>query len=250
MKPASSEFFAFAALVCRDSNRQLLADSLAKLRAEAGKSPDTVLHWSKNMKDHSFRKHAVMELAGLPIRLLFVCVPKAAIVPSSHLANSTEGYYNYAARLLLERIGFFTDRRQQIERREDASAKCESKVTFARVKGFKPHVLRDYVEKLRARPDNAAWANRITKTIGVSWQSENELLQWSDVAAGAFDAAVRSDKFGRYEPTYLRALGRLIDRSEDGRIFGYGMKSLGGESYLRDLPWWTDGWWLNRSETR
>lgn len=243
MKVSSSEYFAFAAVLCRDANRPVLQEALDDLVDEAGKPSGTVLHWSKNMKDHALRTYATQILSELPVRMLFVVVPKRAIRPNTYIARSTAGYYNFAARLILERIGFFTTSRQRIEQRTDPDAVCLTKVTFARVKGFRPSVLQDYVRLLRGRQGNLAWSNGLTKKISVAGQAEAPLLQWADIAAGAFDAAVKVDRYGNHEPSYLMRLGRLIDCSGDGRILGYGIKSLGGEGYLRELPWWADGWW-------
>ncbi|MFA9432927.1 MULTISPECIES: DUF3800 domain-containing protein [unclassified Egicoccus] len=243
MKPSSSEYFAFAAVLCRDANTTVLGEALADLVREAGKPPGSVLHWSKNMKDHALRTYAAQILSGLPIRLLFVVVPKRAIQPNTHLARSTVGYYNFAARLVLERVGYFTASRQRIEQKTDPAAICRTKVTFARVKGFRPRLLQDYVGLLRTRQGNEAWSNGLTTKVAVAGQAESPLLQWADIAAGAFDAAVKLDRYGNHEPAYLMRLGRLIDCSGDGRILGYGIKSLGGEDYLQAMPWWTADWW-------
>lgn len=243
MKASSSDYFAFAAVICRDSNRDTLRTALEDLVRDAGRREGTVLHWSKNMKHHTLRRHAANQLAALPVRLIYVAVPKATVRQTSKLSTDTVAYYNYAARMLLERIGLFTADHQRAERRHNRRAECQTKVTFGRVKGFQPADLRSYVARLRRKDECRPWCDHLTEKISVLGQTEEELLQWADIAAGAFDAAVKTDRFGNHEPTYLQALGPQIRRVND-RILGYGMKSLGDDAWLRELPWWEDRWWM------
>jgi Protein of unknown function (DUF3800) len=94
-KPSSSPYFAFAAVICRDSNRQKLVDELDQLVSDLGKPTSTTLHWAQNIKYHKQRKVATQRLGQLPVRIIYVAVPKTAV--AGYLKSSTEGYYNFLA---------------------------------------------------------------------------------------------------------------------------------------------------------
>lgn len=230
-KPASSPYFAFAAVICRDTNRQMLLDELDRLVDDMGMAAGTVLHWAQNIKYHGQRKVATQRLGALPIRLIYVAVPKTSL--GGYLQSSTEGYYNYLARIVVERVALFTRSRARAEK-----VSINAKVTFGRVKGFPPSVLQDYLQKVRAWDDCAHWEAYLTKQVDVRGQAEERLLQWADIAAGAFDSAARPDRFGNHEPTYLTALASRVDRSPEGKTLGWGIKTLGSYDWLKSTPDW------------
>ncbi len=169
MKAASSEYFAFAAVICRDSNRRRLLGELDRLVADLRKPPNQVLHWSRNLKDHADRRLATARFGALPVRTIYVIVPKSSIRPGSYLASSSEAYYNYAARLLLERVGMFTRRQESRLRASGEMTRLRAKVTFGRVKGFDPTVLRDYISKLRRTTRSHSWEH-LTPQLAVDDQ--------------------------------------------------------------------------------
>lgn len=232
-KPTSSPYFAFAAVICRDSNHQVLVDALDKLVDDLGKPPGTTLHWAQNIKYHQQRKVATQRLGALPVRLIYVAVPKVSV--SGYLQSSTEGYYNYLARIMLERIALFTRGRCK-----DESQSHSAKVTFGRVKGFQPSTLREYIRKIRSRDESAFWEVYLTQQIDVRGQAEERLLQWADIAAGAFDSAVRADSYGNHEPAYLKNLASRIYRSPGGQAFGWGIKTLGTYDWITSAADWPD----------
>lgn len=230
-KPSSSPYFAFAAVICRDSNQQLLLDELVRLVQDLQKPPLTVLHWAQNIKYHQQRKIATQRLGALPIRMIYVAVPKSSL--SGYLQTSTEGYYNYLARIMVERIARFTRSRSRMENKTLAA-----KITFARVKGFPPSVLQTYLAKVRARSECTDWDPYLTQKIDVRGQAEERRLQWSDIAAGAFDSAARIDPYGNHETSYLTNLASRIDRSQNNRVLGWGIKTLGPYQWLTQIPGW------------
>lgn len=227
----SSPYFAFAAVICRDSNHGVVASALDQLVEDLGKPVGTTLHWAQNIKYHQQRKVATQRLGALPIRLIYVAVPKASL--AGYLQNSTEGYYNYLARIMVERIALFTRGRSR-----DASESLQAKVTFGRVKGFRPSTLQDYLQKVRERDDSAHWSVYLTRQVDVRGQTEERLLQWADIAAGAFDSAVRADSYGNHEPAYLSNLSSRIDRSPAGKVHGWGIKTLGNYDWITSAPEW------------
>ena len=234
MRATSSPYFAFAALLVRDDNMLQLHAGLDGLVESLRKPPGHVLHWAQNIKDHADRRLAAQTLGALPVRLQYVVVPKTSVRPGSLLAKSTEGYYNYAARLLLERIGLFTRR---IERNAGGGVEARCKVTFGQVKGFNPTVLRDYVDKVRRTSNDACW-KYLTPTINVDGQKGTRALQWADIGAGALDSAIKGNRHGMYETSYLAEIAKLIDRSPSQAVLDYGLKILGDNRMVTDLPWW------------
>lgn len=229
-KPTSSPYFAFAAVICRDSNRQVVTEALDKLIDDLDKPALTTLHWAQNTKYHQQRKVATQRLGALPVRLIYVGVPKSSI--SGYLQSSTEAYYNYLARIMIERIALFARARSREEETFNA------KITFGRVKGFAPSVLRNYIRKVRARSDSAFWEVYLTRQVDVRGQAEERLLQWADIAAGAFDSAVRADAYGNHEASYLNNLASRIHRSSSGQVFGWGIKTLGTYEWITSAPEW------------
>lgn len=236
MKPSSSTYFAFAAVVCRDQDYPQLLTRLDTLVAQLGKPAGTVLHWSTNIKDHAARRLAARSLGGLPVKALYVIVPKASLHKTSALANSTEAFYNYAARLTLERVGLLTRAAEHRRRQADANVDLRCKVTFGRVKGFDPTVLRNYIAKVRRTSTDAAWPY-LTPTIRIEDQGQSRCLQWADIAAGSLDAAIKPNRYGMHEPAYWYETERLTDR-KDGRVLDIGLKVLGDNRILTQLPWW------------
>lgn len=230
-KPASSPYFAFAAVICRDSNRQIVADALDTLVTDLSKPAGTTLHWAQNIKYHQQRKVATQRLGALPIRLIYVGVPKSSV--RGYLQSSSEGYYNYLARIMVERIALFTRGRSR-----DEQQNLSAKVTFGRVKGFPPSVLQDYIRLVRQRDESAFWEVYLTKQVDVRGQAEERLLQWADIAAGAFDSAVRADAYGNHEPAYLENLASRIDRAPTGQVLGWGIKTLGQYNWITTAPDW------------
>jgi hypothetical protein len=232
MKESSSPFFAFCAVIVRDEKLGAVTSSLDGLVAQLNKPAFHVLHWSRNIKDHTDRKLAATIMAQLPVRLIYVVAPKNAIRADSALAHSTEYYYNYLAKFVLERVGRFT---RAIARKDDRpDLKC--KVTFGQVKGFNPNVLRSYIGHLRRTTTDDSW-RYLTPNIDVAGQGTARPLQWADIGAGALDSAIKPDRHGQYEPEYWRGLVPLLDR-HNGRIMGCGLKVLGDDAWLRNLPWW------------
>lgn len=230
-KTTSSPYFAFAAVICRDSNRQLLLDELDHLVDALGKPSGTTLHWAQNIKYHQQRKVATQRLGALPLRIIYVAVPKASL--AGYLQTSTEGYYNYLARIIVERIALFTRGRSREETRS-----LTAKVTFARVRGFAPSILQTYLAKVRALDECAYWDGFLTRQVSVRGQAEERLLQWSDIAAGAFDSAARVDPYGNHELSYLVNLSSRIDRSPQGQVLRWGIKTLGAYDWLTQIPNW------------
>ena len=230
-KASSSPYFAFAAVICRDSNRQQLVDELDSLVADLNKPALTTLHWAQNIKHHHQRKLATQRLGALPIRIIYVGEPKSSV--AGYLRNSTDAYYNYLARIVVERIALFTRARGRDER-----TTLKAKVTFGRVKGFHPSVLQSYLAKVRRRDDCAYVDAHLTSQVDVRGQAEERLLQWADIAAGAFDSAARPDVYGNHEPAYLQNLVSRIYKSPQGKVLGWGVKTLGTYDWLTQTPDW------------
>lgn len=233
MKSTSSTYFAFSAMVCRESNSSAILAALDGLLRALRRTEGATLHWAQNMKDHADRKYAAATLAQLPVRLIYVVVPKRSIKPDSFLARSSDGYYNYAARLLLERIGMFTS---SIQDPAFPGRPLQCKVTFSHVKGFNPETLRRYISNVRSNNSDRCWRH-LTPVLDVDGQSSTRQLQWADIAAGALDSAIKADRHGNYEPAYWRSVSHLVD-APGGIMLGRGLKVLGDESCITDLPWW------------
>jgi hypothetical protein len=222
-------------MVVRDTNDKRVRDCLEDIRTKARRDPGARLHWA-DLK-HFHRRYAAQELAKLPIRLIYVLVPKLTIPRGSRLASEHGAFYNFAARLVVERISWHVEEQHGI-----------AKLTFERVKGYPEHVLLDYLRLLRERAPgdtsiHVTW-DAIHPTVRVDSPANVKNLTAADLAAGALDSAVRPDlDTGLRETSYLFSLAPTVMRyGYPRRHLRYGLKALAPspnqDAPFTSLPWW------------
>lgn len=227
--PKCSPFFAFCGVVIRDRNLHLVDPALDKVCAAGRRAPGSVVKWRKL---NHLQKRLATELVGrLPVRLIYVVVPKDTLPAASGMAADHGKFYNYAARLLLERVAFLVDSHGGI-----------AHPTFEKVKGFPTYVLTDYVAKLRTaqpRPSMLIRWAALSKDIRVRGPAEVRALCLADIGAGALEAAIKPEEnTGLREHAYLSNLAKVVHRSNTGEVLRYGIKVLGGDAPLVGLDWW------------
>lgn len=224
--PKSSTCFAMAGVIVRDKNGDHLDQCLADVNAH--RQGTGKLKWTGLR--HPERTYATAALGGLPIRIVYVIVPKVSIRADSMLFRDSGAFYNFAARIIFERISWIVN---------DAGGLA--KVTYEKVRGFPTYETTDYLELLRQRRDrHIEWA-AVHKAVEVRGAGEKPRLQLADLAAGALDAAIRPDKAtGLVEPTYLFNLEPVIARRGRAweRVQEVGIKVLGDTDIVYRQPWW------------
>jgi hypothetical protein len=225
VKPRSSPYFTMVAVIVRDSNDHLVRDYSDQLKLQISKQPGAKTKWMDLR--HLERVVAARSLAALPIRLVYVCVPKVNIRNGTALQSNSGAFYNYAARFLVERISWFAKRHQ-----------ARAHMVFERVKGFPPSELTQYLHLLRGRQTTIDWSH-MSPNVRVDSPANYRALCAADVAAGIFDSATRPDlATGLVEPAYLLDVAPRIWRGPKGSVDSYGLKVLGSALPLEVLPWW------------
>lgn len=226
---ASSPFFGFAAVVFRKDRLPSVREAKQRVNRRLGRAEHVELHWSKNLKAHDKRYVAAEELAQLNLRIVYSAVEKATSPEGSQLHGDRDTLYNYALRLLLERVSWLVDDAGGIAR-----------VTLAAVQGLPKRVPLGYLEKLRKRQTQIRW-NAVHPKIEVRQAATRDGLQVADVAAGALDRAIRpaTNPPHRMEPAYLLLLKHRIYTPGRGRVASYGLKALPGDLWTR-FAWWDE----------
>ncbi len=211
-------------MVPGELDRDLL-DLRDQLCIDLGKPVATVLHWTKNIKNHSQRKHVCRTLASQEITLTYVVIDKASFGGSPGGLGQHERMYNYAMRRLLERISWFA---RDAERR--------AFITISNVKNFKYQTLRSYLAYLQTMPTSIEWG--WLARMKMKTPADYELLQFADIGAGALSSAVWPDDFGAVEARYLNELASRIYRRPPGAITTYGLHVMRTPQLLIAQPWW------------
>lgn len=222
--PKSSPFFTMAAVVVADRNDRQLRAALDCIRQNVrSKSP----RWKWTSMGHLERRFATLEIAKVNVRLVYVIVPKATLRASSKMAAHHGFFYNFVARLVVERISWLVAR---------TGGAC--KMTFEKVKGYPANEVIDYLALLRQGNTQITWP-AIHPEVRVDSPANVENLRAADIAAGAIDSAIRPDPTtGLYEPSYLFNLAPRIMRNQHGQVLGNGLKVLAPDGALDHLPWW------------
>lgn len=231
-KPRSSRYFCMAAVVVRDTNDRRLRDEwLPKVCAGTGRPDGQVVKWRK--LDHFGKRLATEAMVGLPVRIIYVVVPKATLRQTSAMAQSAGRFYNFAARLLVERVSRLVDEHDGVV-----------KLTFEKVKGFPEHEVTSYFALLRrqaGRPGMSIRWDAVHLDIRVASPGEVRGLCAANVAVGAMDFAIRPQApTGLVEPAYLSNLAPLVWRGGNPpRVLRYGIKVLApDDTALTEQSWW------------
>jgi Protein of unknown function (DUF3800) len=236
--PTSSPFFGFAAAIIRAEWMDQLQRGKAEINRQLERASTHELHWSKNLKDHEKRHTAAEEVGKLPLRFSYAVIEKASLPPGAHMGSNKDALYNYAMRLLLERVSWLVD-----------EANGEATITLASVSGLPARVPRAYIELLRrgGRTNQVRW-NAIHPKIEVRHASTRDGLQVADIAAGALDRAIRPHQRPphRMEPAYLMLIASRIYVRTAGKIASYGLKALPRDLWAR-FPWWREASQLPRN---
>ena len=179
------------------------------------------------MNSHAQRKHLIGELAKLDMTVTSVVVLKPPLVGSGTGLSDPASMYNYAIRRLIERISWYVD---------DAGG--EASVTFAHVHRFPYDRLRSYLRLLQAQRTSIRWP-AFTGDPKIDQPNRVRPLQVADLVAGAFGSALRPDRFGNYEPSYILQLApRVYLPYPDAKITSYGLNCTAPAEHLHAFPWW------------
>ena len=226
----ASPFFGLAAVVIRSSRLPELRQAKGTVNTRLAREPHQELHWSKTLKKHDQRFVAAEELARLNLRIVYMVVDKSTSPQGSGLGTSRDSLYNYALRLLIERVSWLVD-----------DAHGTAAVTLASVSGLPRRVPLTYLNsKLRNRQTEIRW-QALRQAIEVRQAASRDGLQMADIAAGALDRAIRPSTHPphRIESAYLRMLLPRVYTPGPGRVGSYGLKALPAGLWSR-YDWWAE----------
>ena len=216
----SSDYFCLAACAFRHSKAHRVVTAMQSLNTELGRPPDLPLHAVKHLKTHDKMMEATEHLARLPVRVLYVVLPKS-IVP--HELRMGDQIYNVVAGVLLEQMNRFAQ-----------GVGIPAHPTFAAVRGMPRSLLDSHIATLRLIGTDLRW---LRLPVAVRSATERIGLQWGDIAGRALHKAITPSRLPpqRTEPAYLRRLARIIWRRRP--IETRGIVSL-MPGWHAPQPWW------------
>ena len=217
----SSEYFCFVACAFRHSKAHRVVTAMQNLNSELGRPPDLPMHAVKHLKTHDRMMEASEHLARIPVRVLYVILPKG-IVPHE-LREGPNHIYNVVAGVLLRQMNAFAH-----------GVGIPAHPTFAAVKGMPRSLLDSYIATLELSGEDLQW---LRLPVAVRSASERIGLQWGDIAGRALHKAITPSTRPphRTEPAYLLRLARVIWRSRP--IEDRGIVSL-MSGWHAPQPWW------------
>lgn len=218
----SSAYFCFAACAFRHSKAHRVVTAMQSLNIELGRPPDLPLHGVKHLRSHDKMMEATEHLSRLPVRVLYVILPKS-IVPRA-LHEGPDHIYNIVAGVLLQRMNTFAH-----------GVGVPAHPTFAAVKGMPRSLLDSHIETLRLGGTDLRW---LRLPVAVRSAAERVGLQWGDIAGRALHKAITPSTVPPYrtEPAYLLRLARVIWRRQP--IGTHGVVSL-MPGWHAPQPWWS-----------
>ncbi|GLZ28162.1 hypothetical protein Lesp02_03520 [Lentzea sp. NBRC 105346] len=234
-KPTSSPTFGFCAVLVPDEHDNDLRTVIQTLRNDFEISGERPVHWKEHLRPrfHERRRHAAKRLATVPgVQVIHVVIDKANVPLNAGMRGDIVKTYNYALRLLFERIAFAV--------RDWPGGSRRAIVKVAHVKGHDHAKSLDYVTKtcpVSPSPVSVPW-NLVTSNVTIEGTTAVDGLQAADLYAGMFNAAITPDRFGNNWPEYLLAVTHQIRRGPNGKVCDYGIKILGDKKIVTDQDWW------------
>ena len=142
----SSPYFCLAACAFRHSNAGIIVRAMEALNSALGRPLRHSIHAVDHLKTHDKLMEAVEHLSKLPVRVIYVVLPKASTPADSSMRGDDIHVYNYLARMLLERMSWFA---------RDVGLVAHP--VFAAVARMTRRRLDDYVSTLRHRDTTIEW---------------------------------------------------------------------------------------------
>ena len=210
-RAGSSEHFCLTAVLVPDGAQSVILETWEQVATEIGRRPSDTIHW-KSVRSHSQRLHlcgAVHSVGHLHV--ISVVVSKWD-VDNARAVRTPVYLYNWALRLLVERLSWFGRRRS-----------AHIVMHFAQVKGLPPHIVADYLVGLQGQATNIEWSH-LTMPATVNTPRNQKMLQIADTASGAVYAAFEWDEYGNTERRYLDSLHSQLWRPAGGELQTYGLK--------------------------
>lgn len=233
---SSSTFFAMTALMVPAEDDWNVITTAGGLRALIHKSrPDTTtpLHWVQHFKrKHADRRnYAARQLAVMPsAKVVHVIVPKDAVRSYEGMWNGVR-FYNYTARLLLERIAYAAKQWQGGPRLAVVRLGSIKGMDHTDTVNYLDFVRKGYTNNWNVPWGHIKWPPAWT---GTDWDG----VQLADLHAGLLNAALTGDPNDDDCAENLLLCKDQLYRSRAGKLLGYGVKVLGDDGFITGRCWW------------
>lgn len=218
----SSRWFVLSAVVIRQANDLHMVSCLKQVREVLSKAPKTPLHFV-NLK-HEQRIPYIRRVGKLPIRTVNVLIYKPLISEPEKFQNTKYLLYRYATRLLLERVSWLC---RDYRLKEEGDGFCE--IIFSNRSNMSYHEIRDYLrlllEQAKDDPQKVQIDFGVIDPDRIRSVEHSKLagLQVADAVASGFQFALKVNRYGETETSYLPFLRETIYRHKSVAI-GYGLK--------------------------
>ncbi|MFE5857212.1 DUF3800 domain-containing protein [Streptomyces sp. NPDC056500] len=231
--PKSSPFFAMTALMVPQEDDTDVRFTAGGLRTLVG--TDKPLHWVDHFKaKHADRRmFAARKLALMPtVKLVHVITPKESVGPTAGVRDGVR-FYNYTARLLLERVAHAA--------REWPGGRRLAVVRLGAVRGMDHGATANYLDRVRQgqHPNHGVAWHHIKWPL--TWVATNwDGLQLADLHAGLLNVALSgkpSDDACAQD--LLQCRSQLYRPRGNGSLLGWGMKVNGDDRFVTGRSWWS-----------
>ncbi len=173
---------------------------------------------------HEQRVPYIRRIGELPIRTVSVLVYKPLIAEPEKFQSTKYLLYRYATRLLLERVSWLC--RNQ---RRAGEGNGFTEITFSNRSNMSYEDIRNYLRLLlrqaEANPESVQIDGTVIDPDRIHSVEHSKLagLQVADAVASGFHFAVKVNRYGESETSYLSHLKKTIFRQK-GEAMGYGLK--------------------------
>ncbi|WP_188267565.1 MULTISPECIES: DUF3800 domain-containing protein [unclassified Streptomyces] len=236
---ARSPFFAMTALIVPQEDEWNVKITAGGLRAYVhGAQPQQAvkpIHWVDHFrpKRPERREHAARTLAMMPnAKVVHVIAHKDTVNSDDGMRKDQGLFYNYTARLLLERVAYTAKHWPGGERL--------ALVRLGLVKHMDHAAAEAALNGMRQDSDSSLW--------GVPWQhiswpptwegTQRDGIQLADLHAGLLNTALSGDPADSRCAQNLLLCSHQLRRSATGKLLGYGVKIIGNADFVTTRCWW------------
>ncbi len=209
---ASSEWFLLGAVLIHEEYDAERTRAVDRLRIEVGKTrTKKPLHWRDLRNDHTKKRRAMDLLAAEPLIFSAVALSKRHVYDAPGLRGKKGYLYNWAARLLIERLSWFGAKSGR-----QVNLLFENRATTSYAE------LNAYVANIQADPRCSIAPNTIADVRPV--EASRKGAQLADYFVSAAAEALEPDLSGYTEEDYLMRVRKSLYRPSGAEVLKYGFK--------------------------
>lgn len=218
----SSRWFVLSATVIRKANDLHMVSCLKATREILGKLPKTPLHFVDLR--HEQRVPYIRRVGELPLRTVSVLIHKPSIIEPEKFQSTKYLLYRYATRMLLERVSWLCR-----DQRQAGEGDGFADIIFSNRSNMSYDDIRNYLRLLGKQAENNPQQVQIDRTVvdpdRISSVEHSKLagLQVADAVASGLHFAVKVNRYGETETSYLPHLRKTLYRHQK-TVLGYGIK--------------------------